>query len=395
MSPVAAAPPAFAVRGWCPGALRPMMSGDGLVVRVKPRLGRFTQDQAMGIARAALAHGSGVLDLTSRANLQIRGVRADAHPALIAELDMLGLVDASEAVEARRNITVTPFADEAVLRAAQVVENVLPILPPLPGKFGFAVDCAAQRVLTDVSADIRVESSDCGTLLVRADGMEKGWPTDEARLPDVIAILVKGFVALRGKEHDPGRMAQVSRALLCDGNPLFADLGSPSLAPGPAAQAPDPGLSLQGALVGFAFGQTDTATLAALATLGPIRLTPWRMVLVEGLTRMPDLPGLITDAADPLRRVVACTGAPGCPQGLAPTRPFARALAAAVPAGKSLHVSGCAKGCAHPGVAEVTLVASADGFHVISNGTARNASTLPVLTAQTFSNDHNLIRGLF
>ena len=25
------------IQGWCPGALRPMMSGDGLVVRVRPR----------------------------------------------------------------------------------------------------------------------------------------------------------------------------------------------------------------------------------------------------------------------------------------------------------------------------------------------------------------------
>ena len=28
-----------AVRGWCPGALRPMESGDGLIVRLRPRAG--------------------------------------------------------------------------------------------------------------------------------------------------------------------------------------------------------------------------------------------------------------------------------------------------------------------------------------------------------------------
>ena len=31
------------VQGWCPGAHRPMMSGDGLVVRVRPRLGFVAQ----------------------------------------------------------------------------------------------------------------------------------------------------------------------------------------------------------------------------------------------------------------------------------------------------------------------------------------------------------------
>ncbi len=111
-------------------------------------------------------------------------------------------------------------------------------------------------------------------------------------------------------------------------------------------------------------------TLAALAALGDLRVTPWRMLLVRGAAVMPDLPGLIRDAADPLRRVVACTGAPGCPQGLGPTRALARALAGRVPREGLLHVSGCAKGCAHPGRAALTLVARPGGYDVIRDGTA-------------------------
>ena len=38
------------VKGWCPGALRPMLSGDGLVLRVRPHGGRLSQAQAAGIA---------------------------------------------------------------------------------------------------------------------------------------------------------------------------------------------------------------------------------------------------------------------------------------------------------------------------------------------------------
>ena len=33
------------VFGWCPGALRPMMSGDGLVVRLRVPMGRLNPDQ--------------------------------------------------------------------------------------------------------------------------------------------------------------------------------------------------------------------------------------------------------------------------------------------------------------------------------------------------------------
>lgn len=63
---------AVAIKGWCPGALRPMLSGDGLVVRVRPHGGRLAATQAAGIAELAARHGNGLIDVTSRANLQVR-----------------------------------------------------------------------------------------------------------------------------------------------------------------------------------------------------------------------------------------------------------------------------------------------------------------------------------
>ena len=74
---------------------------------------------------------------------------------------------------------------------------------------------------------------------------------------------------------------------------------------------------------------------------------------------------------------------------------MARALAPHVPAGRTLHLSGCAKGCAHPGVADVTLVASAKGFEAIRNGTARDPSGLPPLATPTLAADSMLIKDLF
>ena len=85
---------------------------------------------------------------------------------------------------------------------------------------------------------------------------------------------------------------------------------------------------------------------------------------------MPDLPGLITSNT-PLLRVYACTGAPGCLQALQPTRDLARQLAPHLPMNAVLHVSGCAKGCAHPAPADLTLVATPDGFDLIAADTAQ------------------------
>jgi precorrin-3B synthase len=89
------------------------------------------------------------------------------------------------------------------------------------------------------------------------------------------------------------------------------------------------------------------------------------MLLVEGvadLAALHQIPGLITDPASPLLALRACPGAPFCPQALGPTRDLARRLAPQVPTGKVLHISGCAKGCAHPVAADLTLVATPGGF---------------------------------
>ncbi|PKP75752.1 MAG: precorrin-3B synthase, partial [Alphaproteobacteria bacterium HGW-Alphaproteobacteria-6] len=97
------------IQGWCPGALRPMLSGDGLVVRVRPHGGRLTQGQMSGIADLAARHGNGLIDLSARANVQIRGVGEAGHAALIDGLGALDLIDDSLAAETRRNIVVQPF----------------------------------------------------------------------------------------------------------------------------------------------------------------------------------------------------------------------------------------------------------------------------------------------
>ena len=172
------------VKGWCPGAYRPMMSGDGLIVRVRPRGGRLSTREARGLADVADRYGNGVLDLTSRANLQIRGVREEAHDALLNDLAALGLLDEDPLLEARRNILVTPFWTEAdeTCRRVNALTLALPQLPELPAKVGVAVDTGPRRVLADASADIRIERAAEGGLLVRADGLGLGRHVTEAEV---------------------------------------------------------------------------------------------------------------------------------------------------------------------------------------------------------------------
>ena len=82
----------------------------------------------------------------------------------------------------------------------------------------------------------------------------------------------------------------------------------------------------------------------------------------------------MTDANDPRRRIVACPGAPACASGLIAARSLAAEIARDVPLtgeGLALHVSGCAKGCAHPTPAPLTIVGTEQGCGVIADDTAR------------------------
>ncbi len=359
------------VKGWCPGALRPMMSGDGLVVRVRPRGGRLSPVQAKGIAALAARYGNGLIDLSARANVQLRGVAEAEHGRLIEGLSALGLIDESTEAESRRNIVVTPYWQDGdgVQEVVRTLTGALgePDAPQTPGKFGYAVDCGAEPVLSEVSADIRIERGLGGNLLVRADGAGTGAEATAETAAEMAVRLARWFLKTGGAPEGRGRMA----AHLARGARLPEAFTEIPALPRAACVAPRPGPRAGGFLVAFEFGQMTAETLSLLAEAGALRVTPWRMFLIEGATAAPGIAGLITDPADPLLRVTACTGASGCPQGLIATRPLARALSAALPSGARLHVSGCAKGCAHPAPAPMVLVGRAGGtVDLIRAGTA-------------------------
>lgn len=367
------------IQGWCPGALRPMLSGDGLVVRIRPRGGRLSGDQVAGIAALSAQHGNGLIDLSARANLQIRGVSDGNHDALMTGLLALGLLDQTAEAEARRNILVTPFWQDGD-GAQQIAEGLAQALaatdaPDLPGKFGFAVDTGAVPVLRAASADIHIEQGLSG-LICRADGALSGETvTAETAVAEAMR-LARWFIDSGGAANGRGRMA--------------AHLGGAEKFSSENFSPPMPGRHELGYLVGLEFGQIAAATLAGL---GAMRLTPWRMLLLEGVDHAPELPGLIARADDPLLRVVACTGAPGCPQGVQPTRKLARALAPHVSKGEVLHISGCAKGCAMPNAAAMTLVGQSDGFGFVPMGLAGDTPLHHGLTATSLLADPSVLTG--
>jgi precorrin-3B synthase len=362
------------VKGYCPGALRPMQSGDGLVVRIRPFGGRISQAQAVGIATLASAHGNGMIDLSSRGNIQLRGVSEASYAPLLEGLHYMALLDVTEAAESRRNILVTPFwqtGDEAE-RLTTLLTDALAdeAAPDIPTKFGFAVDTGIMPVLQSASADIRLERDAGGSLILAADGANLAKPVTSQTVIDEAMNLARWF------SENCGSSKRMS-SLLAKGMALPDGFIVPRQA---QDYVPVPGYTPLGAMVGLAFGQLTVEMLSALAKQGDLRMTPWRMLLVENARELPQVDGLLTDPNDPLLRVIACTGAPRCAQGVAETRSTARALAHRLKPNHFLHVSGCAKGCAHPGAAPLTVTATKHGFDLIKNGCASDKPTATNLT---------------
>lgn len=347
----------FAVKGWCPDAWHPMMAGDGLLIRVRPRLARLVPAQLLGLCEAASALGNGLIDLTRRANFQIRGVGENNLADLLDWLVALDLVDADAVRETRCNILVAPEwqAGDDTVRIAQDLMARLPDLPDLPGKVGFILDAGPAPALSREPGDFRIERGSTGELIARADGRRAGTVVARGAEVDALIALARWYVETGGVQA--GRMVRHHAEL--------PDWAKGDVAPARPVGHMATGAHPRGTAVAVPFGQVDAGVLAGLARwpgLVAVRVTPWRMLVAEG-AKVGGAEGLLTDDADPLLRAEACPGAPRCPQATVETRDLASRLAVLVEG--RVHVSGCAKSCAFGGPTDVVLTGH-DGAYDLS-----------------------------
>ena len=388
-------------KGWCPGALRPMLSGDGYLVRLRICGGVVSAAAARAIADCAKRYGNGLLDLSARANLQLRGVQEASLPALVEALQAHGLIDESAEAESVRNVLASPLAGVAPDAAFDIRPYVRALeqrlasdaaLHGLPSKFGFIVDDGAGLSLSGLGADIRFVALHGQRFKVSLAGCDEAAVVSAAELPDVAARLALAFLEqARHCQTPPRRMGALVAMRGAAGLWRAAGL-APTHQTARAAAPPQPlghhTLVAQGFLgLGLAFGRLSAGDLAWLADMaqahgaGELRLTPWRAILLVTvdvlaaqriLSQASD--AFITDPTDARLAVIACAGAPACASAQAPTQDHALSLAslarALAPSGVTLHVSGCAKGCARPSPTGVTLVGRAGLYDLITQGRA-------------------------
>src|SRR6478672_10322062 len=76
----------------CPGVLRPHLAADGAMIRVRIPGGQTTGSALAQLSRIGQRYGSGLMQRTSRASVQLRGLPEAPPDALIAEMTSAGFL---------------------------------------------------------------------------------------------------------------------------------------------------------------------------------------------------------------------------------------------------------------------------------------------------------------
>ncbi|HJQ47321.1 MAG TPA: precorrin-3B synthase [Amycolatopsis sp.] len=325
--------PARARPDACPGVFATHDAADGALARVRLPGGWVTAAQLEVLAGCAEDLGDGSAHLTSRGNVQLRGLGGDTGE-LVGRLSDAGLLPAPSH-ERVRNFLASPLSGLAgglvdvrpLVARLDAAVCARPELADLPGRFLFALD--------DGRGDVAAEEPDvCWQAVDESSGVVllAGRPGRRVPCGDAVEALVGEalrFLEVRGTAW---RIREL---------PEFADV--------PPLPRPEPPRGFDGGMVLTPlFGVLTAADLRLLGT--DVVVTPWRSIVVPEYR--PELLALSSDS-----RVSACIGRPGCAKSLADVRADARQMSG------HAHFSGCARRCGKP--RDTVDVVAAEGGYLV------------------------------
>jgi precorrin-3B synthase len=353
--------------------------------------------------------------VTARGSIQVRGLDATSAPRFAAAVGALGIA-AQDSVPVHCN-PLSGLDREEILDASTLSVDLRSTLAAdglaarLSPKVSVAVDGGGALNLDGLSADIRLraEAKDGAALLCISVGGDAAGASEVGFVAS--ANGVKAAIALLEVIALHGRDARARDVIVADGAGQFQSAIS-GLMPSPARprERGDPKLDsrLRGnerasAIgehrlrdgtfafgLGLAFGHTDARSLESLTEVAAaqgafgLRAAPDRTLVCIGLSRdalsafaaQAERLGFIVRNDDPRRHVIACAGAPICASAHIAVRALAPRVAAdnaeSLRGSFTIHLSGCAKGCARAAPATLTIVGTSGGCALIANGTARD-----------------------
>ncbi|WP_411119558.1 cobalamin biosynthesis protein CobG [Streptomyces sp. 058-1L] len=376
----------------CPGTLRLHRADDGALARVRIPGGVLNPDQADALRAAAEQFGDGELHLTSRGNVQLRGLGTECGGELADLLTAAGLLP-SAAHERARNIVASPLAglDGSPSLGPWLTELDALVCGSAPaatlsGRFLFALDDGRGDV-DALGADVTlIAEGHSETALLRIGAEDEVFRVPAAEAPRAALLAAEEFLraardsgAWRVKDLPDDVRTELARTIGSATGPAVHRLRPRTAtppAPGPHGSAMTAGVPL-GRLTP---AQWRLLTETARRYGGELRLTPWRGIVIpvkgpfEGPSgagrdeaaealRTLSGSGLITAPDSPWTGVGACIGHPGCAKSLSDVR--AEAGAAVGPPGRlPVYWSGCERRCGHPHGEWIDVVVTPDGHRI-------------------------------
>ncbi len=336
-----------------------MATGDGLLARLVPSGRTIGLDAFAGLCSAARSHGNGIVEVTSRGSIQVRGLSTASTPAFVAFANSVE-IDCGDVIPVLTH-PLSGLDPEEKIDVGALVDNLRGGLASfasrLSAKVSVILDGGGSLLpLDEVSADVRlraVNAADGLAFHVALGGDASGATPLGAVPPDRI---VECVIRLLGVLAGMAPHSRVRDTLRDGGLAPFesAISGLVVRMPQPPAQRPVQPIGVHplrdGHIaigIGLPFGHSDAETLTRLidgakrAGASGVRTAPGRALLLVGLspeaaadvrTQAGRL-GFIVEPSDPRCKVIACAGSPVCASGQIPSRSLAAALAQAVQTG--------------------------------------------------------------
>lgn len=403
----------------CPGLFYTTPAQDGILSRIRIPGGILNSQQCRVIADIADECGGGYVDITNRANLQMREIRQGINTEILQRLQDLGLAANNPTVDHIRNIMTSPTAgiDPQELIDTRpfvagwnqyILEN--PRLSGLSAKFSVCFDGGGRVSVSDRLNDIAflaVLVNDIVYFRLCVSMGAKGEPpsdtgillSPEECLP-VLAALANVYLShidfsssrkprLREVLNNVGwenylqavwQKLPKSRDVPC--NVSTSNVFTPSvyqhIGIHPQRQ---PGLFYIGVVLPL--GRWESWQMRGLADLveeygcrdvtcnvSTLRLTPWQNLLITDIPQqyLGDVKSKITalgldfSAANIKSALVACSGIRGCAASATDTKGHALILAdylethLTLDSPVNIHFSGCVKSCAQHSQSDITLL---------------------------------------
>ena len=400
----------------CPGLFYNTLAQDGFLCRLRIPGGMINPQQFEAIADISDHYGGGYIDITNRANIQIREIKQGINIQVLEKLQALGLASTNASVDHIRNIMTSPTAGidtqelidtRPLVKAWEKYITAHSHLSQLSAKFSVCFDGGGKISVKDRPNDIilaaELINSNINWRLYLSYG-EKGEPAKDTGIllkpVEIIAVLaalaetylkhidinnrckprlreIINYITIEKYLHqvkeklDPNIFNfefNLEKPPLC----ASASLREKNLI-GIHSQRQS-GLYYIGIVL--ALGRLETYQIRGLAHIAKkygddnIRLTPWQNLILSDIPQNQIIEvekeitnlGLNCSPTDIKSFLVACSGKRGCGAAATETKDDALHLAKylenlmILDCSVNIHFSGCSKSCAQHTQADITLL---------------------------------------